>query len=139
MENSQDGPIRGEIVGSGPIPRLRLGATALALAPLLVRLMLWWWGRERSHPVATPPGAGVVEHTDLRLSKRPLGRWKLRVVTTRWIAGPVEAMSGPESSRAGSPVAIRLLLVGIDRLSRWGSQPATLSAARLPPGSSHRD
>jgi hypothetical protein len=139
VEDPKDGPIRGEIVESDPFPARRLGAMALALAPLLIRLWLWRRGRQQGEPLAADPGRGVFEHTDLRLSKRPLGRWKLRVVTTRWTAEPIATAGSKGFAHADSSPALRLLLLGLDRLSRGGRLPATLLAPRLPPGSSSRD
>lgn len=139
MENPKDGPILGEIVGRDPVPARRLGAMALALAPLVIRLWLWWRGRRRGQRPATDSVRGVFEHTDLRLSKRPLGRWKLRVVTTRWSADPIASAGPPVARRGDSPLAVRLVLLGLDRLARGGRLPANLVAPRLPPGSSSPD
>ena len=136
MEKFDDGPIRGEIVEASPSPTRRVTAIAIALAPLLIRLALWW--RERSRRLELPSRAGprLIERTDLRLSKRPLGRWKLRVVTTRWV--PDEAPEQARRAERGftSPVLGRLTLLALDRLSRSGAQSGPLAPPRLPPGSS---
>ncbi len=77
-----------------------------------------------------------MERTDLRLSKRPLGRWKLRVVTTRWVRDEAPEEARHEERGFTSPVLGRLTLLALDRLSRSGARSRPLPPPRLPPGSS---
>ncbi|NNM97890.1 MAG: hypothetical protein HKL89_09850 [Candidatus Dormibacteraeota bacterium] len=141
LQDSNPGPLIAELVDpaeTAVAPR-RLWALLIAAAPLAARLGWWWWRQSRATEgrQATPgPRAVVFEHTEVRMTKRLLGRWKVRVTSTRWQPG-----GGPEPVAARLLVArpgqlARLLLLGLGRLPGptpvGGGQPT----AKLPPATS---
>lgn len=121
MERPESVPIRAELVPAGRERPPALVPVILALAPLVARLAYWWLSRPRS-PVATGrawTGAPALwEHTEVRMTKRLLGRWRIRVTSTRW--------SGP--APAGRPGK------GARRPRTWGPLVGGLLQARLREG-----
>lgn len=125
-------PVPGEIVSSDAVPlrARRLGALVLAGLPLLMRLAWWWWGRSRVVTPETREPNGLWEHTDLRLTKRPLGRWKVRVVTTRWITTGIGS-EAPGGGDSGLGALARLSLLGLERVVRAPRPAAIQELPRL--------
>ena len=133
LQESNRGPLIAELVepaDSAPSTR-RAWALLIAAAPLAARLGWWWWRQARaaeqtSHSAPLPPA--VFEHTEVRMTKRLLGRWKVRVTSTRWqpSVGADPVAPRPHLSIARPLQLARLLLLGFGRL------PAapTLSAGR---------
>lgn len=81
-----------------------MATVVLATAPLAARLGWWWWsqGRHRSltsyAPFESAPSA--VEHTEIEMVKRTLGRWRLRVNSTRWVVPMESAVSAAPTGSA---------------------------------------
>ncbi|MHB1501545.1 MAG: hypothetical protein ACYCYK_10355 [Candidatus Dormibacteria bacterium] len=137
MEDSRARAIPGEIVVVGSVSSRRLSAALLAAAPVVIRIGLWWWGRGQRPRLSPPPRTGVLEHTDMRLTKRPFGRWKVRVTTTRWTADHLPELA-TTTTVAPAPAALRLLAVGLARASRVRAGSSAPSFRRLPAGD-HRE
>lgn len=126
-------PVPGEIVSSeaAPLGARRLGALVLAGLPLLMRVAWWWWARRTVANPQTQEGGGLWEHTDLRLTKRPLGRWKVRVVTTRWTATSTPRdTSGNRDSGLGA--LAHLSLLGLERVVHSRRAESVEGFPRLP-------
>jgi hypothetical protein len=114
-------------------------AVAMAVAPLLVRLAWWWWRQRRVESHAAEPMAApaMVEHTELRMTKRLLGRWKVKMVSTRWqsAASPLAVAPNPPAQGWKGQLA-RLGLTGLERaLDRQGLPAGSRRAERLSGGS----
>ncbi|MGC8472918.1 MAG: hypothetical protein ACP5PW_00720 [Candidatus Dormibacteria bacterium] len=77
----------------------------VAALPLLARLAVWWLSRPRNESGAAQAApASQVERTEMWVTRRWPGRWKLHVVSTRWmVASPAPRRGG------GAPTWIRLL------------------------------
>ena len=98
-----------ELVGPAPRPlnRARVATVLLATAPLAARLGWWWWsrGRHRTLSASAPSqqAPAAVEHTEVEMVRRTLGRWRVRVVSTQWLVPSVPVLAGTASprSRAG--------------------------------------
>jgi len=143
LQNSNPGPLVAELVEpaeTAPAPR-RLWALLIAAAPLAARLAWWWWRQARpaeGRPLAPSSGAVLFERTEVRMTKRLLGRWKVRVTSTRWQPGggpePVVARASLLVARPGQ--LARLILLGLSHLP--GPTPLTRRqpTAKLPPATS---
>jgi hypothetical protein len=101
-------------------------ATALlATAPLAARLGWWWWsqGRHRTLTAYAPfeSAPSAVEHTEIEMVKRTLGRWRVRVDSTRWVVptGPAVSTAPAVKPRANwlEPV-LRLTGAALEANSR---------------------
>lgn len=143
LQDSNPGPLIAELVEpaqAAPVPR-RLWALLIAAAPLAARFGWWWWRQARAaegRPPAPSPRAVVFEHTEVRMTKRLLGRWKVRVTSTRWEPG-----GGPEPGSARARVLVarpsqlaRLLLLGLSHLPGPTPLGGGQTPAKLPPPSS---
>jgi len=121
-----------EVVGPAarPLTRGRLAAVLLTSAPLAARLAWWWWlrGRERRLGVLTTSRPLVVgmERTEVEMVRRSLGRWRLRVVSTRWLA-PDASPGAPRGSTSRRSTwlapAIRLSGLALDAKPRLSTSP----------------
>ncbi|MGH7640873.1 MAG: hypothetical protein ACREOL_08215 [Candidatus Dormibacteria bacterium] len=93
--------VQGEIVGqvAAHVTRAQVTAALLATAPVAVRLGWWWWKRgagPRTEPLdVRPPPTSTLEHTEVELVRRSLGRWRVRVVNTRWQLSATTVVSPP--------------------------------------------
>ncbi|MHB1940030.1 MAG: hypothetical protein ACYCS9_04305 [Candidatus Dormibacteria bacterium] len=132
MEPSPPPPLRAELVESRrPRPRAT-GAVLVAALPLLARLAVWWLSRPRpgSGPAWAAP-ASQVERTEMWVTRRWPGRWKLRVVSTRWMVAP----PAPRRGRAAPPW-LRLLARSGPRPT--GGPPSDLLGLPAPMGADKR-
>lgn len=99
LKNAADRPIVAELVEVSPRPldRARVATLLLASAPVAARLGWWWWSRSRrrSVPVYAPTdqAPAAVEHTEVEMVRRTMGRWRVRVVNTRWVLPVSPAVS----------------------------------------------
>ena len=95
MEPTAQPPIRAELVESRRARPRAAGAVLVAALPLLARLAVWWLSRPRAD-TGPPRGAPAsqVERTEMWVTRRWPGRWKLRVVSTRWMAAPPTPQRG---------------------------------------------
>jgi len=137
-------PIRAELVPAGPKPVSGRQVTALLLAaaPLVIRAA-WWW---RSQPRrARPSGGGAAaewgswEHTELRMTKRLLGRWKVRVVSTRWHPEPRQADSAEHQISPRSAPLVRAVVLGLEWLGAPRSPRANPRTQKLTAGGHRPD
>jgi hypothetical protein len=104
------------------VPARRLAAVAVAITPLLVRVAWWWWNQSRAERGSVEPimvAPALVEHTELRLTKRLLGRWKVRVVRTRWQPGAIPlGVAPPPPPRRPEGWRRQITLLGLTGLER---------------------
>jgi hypothetical protein len=152
VQDSPPRPLIAELVApdATSVAARRLAAVVVAITPLLVRVAWWWWSQGRAErdsvePIIVTPA--LVEHTELRMTKRLLGRWKVRVVSTRWQPGaiPLAVAPNPPPRRPdGWRRQITLLgLTGLERAVGRQGPPAPAgdrSAKRLtgPAPTSHQ-
>ena len=118
MERPANPPLRAELVESRRARPRAAGALVVAALPLLARLAVWWLSRPRAGSAPSSSYPAEVERTEMWMTKRPLGRWKLRVVRTRWSAPP----PAPRGPRAAAPLWLRVLARS---RGRPGRSPAT--------------
>lgn len=80
-----------------------MATVLLATAPLAARLGWWWWSQGRQRPLSTyvssQPVPTEVEHTEIEMVKKTLGRWRVRVVSTHWTVPGVPSPSARTGSR----------------------------------------
>jgi len=138
LQDSNSGPLIAELVPPAertPAPR-RGWALLIAAAPLAARLTWWWWRHRRVAGRLAPTAhssPALFELTEVRMTKRLLGRWKVRVISTRYQPG---AGPGPRSSelRSVRPWQLaRLLLIGLGHIAGPAGIAARRSPPRLPP------
>ncbi len=134
---ARSAPLLGEVVA--PSSHLtRTGATAVlvAIAPVAARLGWWWWteGRRRHggrDQETGPAVAATVERTEVEMVRHRLGRWRVRVVSTRWQPPTAAGFASvaPAAPRAHRPGPLwRLTTLALE----GGARPAS-EAPRLPP------
>jgi hypothetical protein len=136
VQDSHPRPLVAELVAP-EAPARRLAAVAVAITPLLVRVAWWWWNQSRPERDSVEPirvAPALVEHTELRMTKRLLGRWKVRVVQTRWQPGALPlavAPTPPPRRPEGWRRQITLLgLAGLERAVGRQGQPTQADARR---------
>ena len=98
VQDSPPRPLIAELVApdATSVAARRLAAVAVAITPLLVRVAWWWWSQGRAErdsvePIIVTPG--LVEHTELRMTKRLL--WEGRtsaLATVLEMAAPMQAL-----------------------------------------------
>ncbi|MHB1526282.1 MAG: hypothetical protein ACYCZN_08395 [Candidatus Dormibacteria bacterium] len=140
MQESNHAPLIAELVepaGHAPSPR-QVVALLVAAAPLAARLGWWWWRQTRqtqSHAESARLPPAVFEHTEVRMTKRLLGRWKVRVTSTRWQPNPgAEPVSvRPRLSIARPLEVARFLLLSSGQLPAASSISPSAPVVRLSP------
>ncbi len=143
LQESNPGPLIAELVEpveNAPSPR-RAWALLIAAAPLAARLGWWWWrqARQARSPAESPrlPPA-IYEHTEVRMTKRLLGRWKVRVTSTRWQpdVGAASVAVRPHLSITRPLQLARLILLSSARVPAASSITPSAPVVKLsPPGS----
>jgi len=119
-----------------------MATVLLATAPLAARLGWWWWsqGRHRTMTARAPsePTPAAVEHTEVEMVKRSLGRWRVRVVTTRWVVQPAAVLSlAPAARSHTSWLGPVLRLTGVALEANSLKAPPVLPRLPAPPGRPH--
>lgn len=128
VPQSQNPPLAAELVDpeGESLANRRLLATLVALAPVALRVGWWYW-RQTRRPGKTDTQAGapttVFERTEMKMTKHLLGRWKLKLVTTRW-----QPMAAPLADRRQGPD----WYAGLELLRRARSARSPLSVGSSP-------
>ncbi|MGC1183745.1 MAG: hypothetical protein WBA31_01155 [Candidatus Dormiibacterota bacterium] len=140
MKNAPSRPLIAELVDPAPrqLTGARVATLLLAAAPIAARLGWWWWNQARRRPLPTSSTASAlpaaIERTEIEMVQRTLGRWRLRVTSTRWQVPTVTA------TPRESPVRLRTAWLGPTvRLTRAAlaanSRQAASQVPRLPASS----
>lgn len=144
MKNAPGRPLVAELVSPShrPVTRARVATVLLAAAPVAARLGWWWWsqGRHRTVTAFTPsePAPAAVEHTEVEMVKRTLGRWRVRVVSTRWVVPAAATLSArPPGRRRASWLGPALRLTGAALEANSRKAPVELPRLPAPPNRPH--
>ncbi|MFZ0994560.1 MAG: hypothetical protein WAO09_01070 [Candidatus Dormiibacterota bacterium] len=127
MEKTPNSPLIGELVERSPRsdPRAGLVALLVAAAPLAARAAWWWWnhGRRRTLTVSARQAAvpAAIERTEIEMVRKSLGRWRIRVVDTRWSVPSAPVTPAATDYSPPSPGLLRAAL----RLSALALQPGS--------------
>jgi len=145
LKNAPSRPVVAELVGPGPRPLTgaRVATALLATAPLAARLGWWWWsqGRHRTLTASAPfePAPAAVEHTEIEMVKRTLGRWRLRVSSTRWVVPVGSAVStAPARKPRANWLGPVLRLTGAALEANSRKAPPEVPRLRAAPGQPRR-
>ncbi|MGA7088732.1 MAG: hypothetical protein WA695_03440 [Candidatus Dormiibacterota bacterium] len=130
MKNAPSSPLIAELVEPAPRPDPRTGLVTLlcAAAPLAARAAWWWWSHSRRRTLtvsARPaPEPAAVERTEIEMVRKTLGRWRIRVVDTRWSV-PTAPTAAAHTSAPPPPGLVRAVL-RLSTLALRSSSPPTL-------------
>jgi hypothetical protein len=137
LKNTPGHPLVAELMGREPrsLARAHVATALLAMAPLAARLGWWWWthGRHRTLVAYAPSESApaAVEHTEIEMVKRTLGRWRVRVVTTRSVTPVAPALSAMPAER-GRANWLRPVLQLTGAALEANSRAAPRAQPRLP-------
>jgi hypothetical protein len=138
LKNAPSSPLIGELVESPPRPDPRAGfaAVLLAAAPLAARAAWWWWSHSRRRTLSASarpaPEPAAIERTEIEMVRKTLGRWRIRVVDTRWSV-PSAPVPPAAINYAPRPPGLVRAVVRLSALAlQSSSQPALPHAREVP-------
>lgn len=121
-----------ELVESTPssLPKGRIVAIVLGTAPIVARIGWWWWnqGRQRTLTALSPVvPVAAIERTEVEMVRRTLGRWRVRVVSTRWAIPPTPVLATSVVPSARGPrwlvPVLRITALALEHNSRSAAAP----------------
>ncbi|HUY24062.1 MAG TPA: hypothetical protein VMV09_02005 [Candidatus Saccharimonadales bacterium] len=133
MKSPPSTPLIAELVEPAPRPDPRAGLVTvlLAAAPLAARAAWWWWSHSRRRTLtvsARPaPEPAAVERTEIEMVRKTLGRWRIRVVDTRWSVPPAPVAAAAQTSAPPPPGLVRAVLRLSTLALRAGPPPQLLN------------